>query len=391
MGIERLIIKPFEMTEILECRIKKQINDHFELFISGYISGKKEDYFNLSDRTEITVETEQDNSIVLLFKGILCTLSIYSEGDLNRLDVTARSYTCLLDYEKKIQVFQDEAQTYKSIVKQITEQMEKVGIIYAPETREKHCNMVVQYEETSWEFLKRLASHLNTVIIPDCINSYSCFYFGVTPKKEMKIEESIYKRTLMVLQDRKTEEYCFESKTVWELCTQLILQGRRYLIYEIETRLEKGEILHRYRLRSLEGFRTERKKNIVIAGNSLKGEISCVKEERVKVIIHHNNDFRGISSIWFPYATVYSSPGGEGWYCMPEEGDTIRLYFPDEEEKNAYVVSAVHLGAVDEMRSNPNEKSIRTIYDKEIRLTSSKIILTNHKGMSITLDDKKRN
>lgn len=76
------------------------------------------------------------------------------------MDVTARSYTCLLDYEKKIQVFQDEAQTYKSIVKQITEQMEKVGIIYATKTREKHCNMVVQYEETSWEFLKRLASAL---------------------------------------------------------------------------------------------------------------------------------------------------------------------------------------------------------------------------------------
>ena len=46
---------------------------------------------------------------------------------------------------------------------------------------------------------------------------------------------------------------------------------------------------------------------------------------------------------WFPYSTVYSSPDGTGWYCMPEVGDAIRLYFPDNEEKNAYAISSVNL------------------------------------------------
>ena len=32
----------------------------------------------------------------------------------------------------------------------------------------------------------------------------------------------------------------------------------------------------------------------------------------------------------FPYATVYSTPDGTGWYCMPEIGDAVRLYFPCE-------------------------------------------------------------
>ena len=55
---------------------------------------------------------------------------------------------------------------------------------------------------------------------------------------------------------------------------------------------------------------------------------------------------------WFPYATVYSSGDGTGWYCMPEIGDKIRLYFPTEKEQDAYVISAYHEGNGG-LRKNP--------------------------------------
>ena len=72
---------------------------------------------------------------------------------------------------------------------------------------------------------------------------------------------------------------------------------------------------------------------------------------------------------------------------MPELGDRIRLYIPGHQEKEAFVISAVHMDNEHGLRENPDEKCIRTIHQKEIRLTPDKIVLTNHKGLSITLDD----
>lgn len=389
MNIEKLIVKPFDIDELLECKIKKQVNQHFELYISAYVKGNEEDFFNLSDETEIIVEEEREQDNIVLFKGILYNITIRSEGGLKRLDLSARSYTCLMDQKKRVQIFQKMGQTYKEIVRQIAEQCGRNSIIYSIETREKKCEMVVQYEETNWEFLIRLASHFNTVVIADCINSYPCFYFGVTPRKRVEIENTISRHILTLEYGMRVEEYYFDSKDIFNLCNEIILNGRCYLIYGIETVLKNSEVVHYYQLRTIKDFYSQKIKNSLIAGHSILGKITQVNEEKVKVQLNCEYDFRGESSIWFSYATVYSSPEGEGWYCMPEKGDMVRLYFPDSEETNAYVISAVHLGTVGNMRRKPEEKSIRTIYDKEIRLTSNKIILTNHKGSSVVLDDEK--
>ena len=85
---------------------------------------------------------------------------------------------------------------------------------------------------------------------------------------------------------------------------------------------------------------------------------------------------------------------------MPEIGDHMRLYFPNEIEKNAYVISAVHeeipkttlesyeANQKQPPRSNPDNKSIMNKYQKEVELTPTSITLTNHKGMMIRLDDE---
>lgn len=75
---------------------------------------------------------------------------------------------------------------------------------------------------------------------------------------------------------------------------------------------------------------------------------------------------------------------------MPEIEDKIRLHFPNRDEKNAYVISAYHLESEDiNERKNPDFKSIMNKYKKEILLTPSSLVLTNNKGMSIKIEDKK--
>lgn len=72
---------------------------------------------------------------------------------------------------------------------------------------------------------------------------------------------------------------------------------------------------------------------------------------------------------------------------MPEIGDAVRVYFPDKEESHGVAVNMIHLTCG--MREEPEIKYIRSPYDKEIRFEPGTITLTNHKGMSVVLDDKR--
>ena len=74
---------------------------------------------------------------------------------------------------------------------------------------------------------------------------------------------------------------------------------------------------------------------------------------------------------------------------MPEEGDSIRLYAPNEHDEQVYVASAVHLPLVSgPERSNPDFKSIMNKQRKEILFTPGTLLMTNNKGMSIELSDQ---
>ena len=91
---------------------------------------------------------------------------------------------------------------------------------------------------------------------------------------------------------------------------------------------------------------------------------------------------------WFPYSTVYSSQDGTGWYCMPEVGDIIRLYFPDREEKNAYVISSTNLESTNpEKRSDPSVKSLGTKYGKEIVMKPGAVEIIGNENLLMRLTD----
>lgn len=47
------------------------------------------------------------------------------------------------------------------------------------------------------------------------------------------------------------------------------------------------------------------------------------------------------SNYWFPYSTIYASEDNTGWYCMPEIGDSIRIYFPSKKEEEGIAISSV--------------------------------------------------
>lgn len=165
-------------------------------------------------------------------------------------------------------------------------------------------------------------------------------------------------------------------------------------IYQVDRVLRGAEIIHTYELRSKRGFMVETLYNWGLTGASLNASVIAVSNDTVKVAVDVDGGQEESKAKWFPYSTVYSSPDGTGWYCMPEKGDHVRLYFPDEIEDDGYIISSIHTGntgaasGANAPRSNPDNKSISNKYNKQIQLTPTTIVMTNNNGMSITLDDE---
>ncbi len=119
----------------------------------------------------------------------------------------------------------------------------------------------------------------------------------------------------------------------------------------------------------------------------MSARITAVEKTMVQVELLEDENKADCGERWLDYATVYSTPDGTGWYCMPETGDEVRLVFPDKEEDNAYVASSVHLGATGG-RDRPQEKYWRNKQNKEILFTPDAIILRNNLGLSLELSDE---
>lgn len=168
----------------------------------------------------------------------------------------------------------------------------------------------------------------------------------------------------------------------------LRFNGQPLYIYAIDTELIGAELYHTYTLGRKSGFLVPEEYNLKMIGNSLSGKISAVQKAVVQISIDKDeNKSSGVR--WFPYSTIYSTPDGTGWYCMPEIGDTIRLYVPTEHDEEAYVANSVHLPLLTgPERSNPDFKSIMNKQRKEVLFTPGSILMTNNSGMSIELSDQ---
>ena len=398
-----LRLSPFHTLDTLSCHIKKCVNDHMRFEFCGLIQPEDEENFLNTGMEDIAVELSmvgEDGSEYLLCCGVARDIQIQREGDLRRLSVEAVSGTYYEDLVKYVRVFQDSSSTYDAVLKHNEKNYQDAGHSMMIGNGSTIGDLVVQYRETDWEFARRMASHFNSVVVPAYRTKGIHYYFGF-PDGKQNIELSKHTYTIrkdagdyltktknQVLSLIEADALCLEveSRDVYEIGDSFPFQGQTYYIYEIESVLDGRELVHHYKLRSKAALQTIKQFNERMIGASLEANISGVSKDTVQVNIAAD----GIQSNrkWFLYSTVYSSPDGTGWYCMPEEGDSVRLYLPNEKEKDGYIISAVHVPADGEARSTPDNKSLKSKYGKEVLFTPSLLRLTNNNGMSVEISDE---
>lgn len=154
MKADRILIEPFEFDTLKELNIIKEVNNHAVALISGILNQNMDiDIVKRFTPDEIiTIKVcSSEGEERTLFKGLISKLSLKVENGLKIIKVWAYSHTYLLDKKKTTRVFQDTDKTFWDVAKYIGNK-NHARVIGTEGKEEKTGHMMVQYQETDWEF-----------------------------------------------------------------------------------------------------------------------------------------------------------------------------------------------------------------------------------------------
>lgn len=400
-----------DFVSILDVHVWKKVNEHGYARVKGIIADKDESvlFKNAASDEYVVLSIEDDNqSIKNIFTGIINNIQVENSGGVKTAEILLEGATRQMDNKKYTRTFQNKEMLYEQMLDVVNADYKRIMYLTGCGDGTAINDLIVQYSETNWEFIKRLASHFYQPIVPDYGNQGICYSFGlVTDGPEKRLEDVSYRvGSNMTEYQIKIENqvpgiypadfqyYEVKSREYVELGEKVCFREQEFYVYEADSVFVGDELIHTYTLRRKGGFNVAKSYNTKLTGVSLSGAVIDVKNDTVKIKLDVDEKQDGEAARWFAYSTVYSSADGSGWYCMPEKQDRVRLYFPNEKEEEAYVISSINSdkkvsGNTDAPRSNPDKKSISNKYQKQIELTPTSITLTNNKGMSICLDDEK--
>lgn len=429
-------ITPYGLVNIQSIKIIKRVNEHVRFTFTAIIPDEKKDsYVNAtgSENQVSMIIKDGSGKKRVLFEGIVLNVAVRVKAGVYFLSVEAISNTYALDIKRKERSFQNPQLSYTALIDDITSSYEKAHFKDDVTNGKKLGKLVMQYEETDWQFLKRMASHFYTVLIPDASVGNPRFYFGL-PEDQDKGEINVTQYTLRkrISDFRNDAENHLPGAVdydynVYEIeCSQLLdlgntvkFKAKQLVVGEVVIEMKEGTLNYQYKLFPRNGLRHNVTHNNAIIGASIQGRVLRVKKDMVQAKLDMDDQEDQNMDYWFPYSTIYASDNNTGWYFMPEENDSIRIYFPSNKEEEGIAISsvvkpsptssapksqssssssggttasiaAVHSSggtpAPDRM-DDPAIKTLRTKYGKEIMLAPDKIIISAG-DMQIILSDK---
>ena len=143
------------LQEIIDFDMKYEINEHCYCKITGILKQGEQEFFvkHITAFSPIEVRIESEQPIVI-FNGIIQNSEIKHIGNIYYLTLNCVSNSFKLDIKKKSRSFQNKDMTYKNIMDKIASEYSPSYILDFATKGENIENIILQYEETDWEFLK---------------------------------------------------------------------------------------------------------------------------------------------------------------------------------------------------------------------------------------------
>ena len=306
-------------------------------------------------------------------------MDVYETGGQREITMKLSGLTRALDYERKTIDYQDENKTLSgllegriSMYKNIRYDITCKDIVMS--------DFLLQYEETDYEFIKRILSYAEEPVYTSMEGTQGMVVLGLPQKKDaLEITGADYEVSY-----GRCLYYHIKSDLYLDLGTQVLAYGRTLWVKEAAYSLKKGESCNKYTLCGYEDLMTKPFFNAGIIGISLDGKIQDRLRDKVKITLDNNPG--QMSLRWFGYSSPAASEDGSGWYCMPETGEQIRLYCPSDNEKEAYVISAIRSGDHASV-NNAGEGSAKEPANKTLSNVQGQMVSFTADGVSLNCAD----
>lgn len=375
-NLDNFVIREFVLNE--------NINEHQKLEMQLEMDDEqRKNLERIIEKEDVGIEIElaeaSENVKRKVFSGIVDYFEILDYGSYGcRILMKAFSKSVLFDRknEKKYRVFQDRNLMFSDIIDEINKDYaeKKLEIKYSDIARKQIGTLVVQFDETDWEFLVRLASQLKTGMF---VVEQGIILFGMVEMGEVK-KENKYFSDYSLVRDYKNLYYKVQSNKVINLGDTVSISKNagenegnnedssvnkgNFSVLKTRIFLKDFILKSEFLATDMSNYHIFKKYNEKIKGCRIEADVERVFEdggiakmevkfgEGLKKIVQERSndesndkayDDYGIKRFPLSYQTFYSQTN-TGFFCTPEVNDTVEVYFPNEDERFAKVSWAIN-------------------------------------------------
>ena len=381
-----LKIEGTPISKVTQLEIKNAINTYGSATITGEVSlAEGEAFVSRADgTTEVRITTTASGQPPVLFVGVVDKSSISKMADYAVLTVHLKATASRLDLQKKNKSYQNSGSTYEEIINQ---SLGGKATLVMQVSDKAIGQMIMQYQETPWEFAGRMASMFEAPISANVTTDIPVITVGV-PKgsKSYDLPDVEY---VSASEEENTSSISgtgIITAQYMELGDKVTYGGASGQVGQLQATISGGILRTKISVAKKDRLVQKPHYNQTVSGRMLKGIVQAVEKDKVQVhLVDIDESYDNGGNLWLPYSTAYSSGDGSGFYCMPQEQDEVRVFFPSDNEKDAFAASSVNVSPLD----NPQHKKWRSPAGKEILLTEGGIYITcKGEKIFINLEDE---
>ena len=386
-----------EFADLDKMVIEKSVNEHSIANIKGIINKEKveDSRAYLEQKNPVLTITYGDDDRKILFKGVIDYYNLTSEKSTNYLELKATSYSVLLAEEKRNRIFQNLGFTYNEVLDKLSSDNGKFHISFSESSQgdtplvSDMNPVILQYMESDWNFIKRIASYLGQIVLVDdtkddseTINIQIGFHNAAAKELNNTVGEVVEangKKNIKYKYYKVIGHEHFRSDNIFDVGKKVNYKRDNKtgdtvetVIFKNKIYLDEGSLSSDLTLVEPSNINVAvRKRFIPISGQSFQAtvkNISNLHKAQVE-FINLEDEFDEGKAYWFTLDRLYTDG-----YLAPEIEDTVNVYFKSKFEKYATIKSCSSSG--DEIDNDPADIVLFTPGNYQIKLNNETILVT---------------
>lgn len=376
---------PIPYVSILDMSIDEAKNEHGELKIRFILKGNtaEESILGLHNQP-IKVKTPEGNPI---FSGVILDIQADGEAEYKEVTIGALSNSCKADIERNSRTFQDSGKTLSSVAKSV---LSACGAKVTVKEDAAIPHIIYQNNETDWQFVNRIANQYGIPVFTDCRQDGILISLGALGFQSKELEQNaLHKaevkdlaelRRIQANADSGASAYSFGGNqyvtadltiATGDAVGDEFVSGNHI---SVKKQLVENSVFL-YKKTAVKSSCAEMTGTALVS-SVITGTVLAVKENDIQVQFDVDSEALG-SELWIPYESAISN----SFYCMPDVGDKVFVYYENNGKIACLGSKHVNTGLPD--FQTPKEK-VLTANDKMIRFTPSAVHFTTTRKLHDT-------